>query len=343
MINMVKNLFLSCFIAFFVFGCTTPSSGGGCSKDTDCAAGFDCDLTRNTCACLTDDVCKDGEFCNSLGQCQRQPPCRGNDDCPSGFICNAEGQGDVCIPAGHCGADVHCRIGQRCDVRAGTCVTGCSRKEDCPLGHACVAGSCTPGACQICPIDPEPNASYCSYGDRCTSDGRCLQHPIKSSLCQACGPLQRCPTGSTCLIDNEGGNYCAPQCQIESDCPSGYQQCSGLSLVTTECSNDSGCSGGRKCLKGGEERGFCECLSTSECGIGISICTQGACMGTGFSCTTNADCGAECIQEPGPDGRVYGMCRTRAHACGKQDGFTCNTLRSSPAACTATQDDPGPL
>lgn len=342
--------------------CQSEDTSEGCQKDSECDAGFFCDQANGACRCRTDDSCGAGFYCNTFGACQPRPPCLGNQDCETGFICNgADPSGGKCIASNECGSSVHCEFNNFCNPQTKQCAPGCRNTGDCQLGHVCVAGACQPGQtatdCTLCPAAPDPDPTYCDYGETCSSGGSCTTHALKTDLCKTCGELTACGTGLVCLIDDEGGNYCAPGCKLDTDCPNGYLGCEGLQLVFAECGTGfPACPGGGKCITTSEgNRGFCECTSQDQCDIyngAMNMCFFGSCLGGGGSCSTGldcacqsnkclgtdlpcatgADCAVNCVQQPSGETTI-GICETSSKACGKALGVSCTELRGGTAQC----------
>jgi len=257
-------------LGLFLNGCATESIGE-CAENTDCPTGFTCDGAK--CKCAAEDACGPGQFCNDFGTCQARPPCIGNEDCDPGQICNsADPTGGRCIADTACGSSVHCDLGNYCHVDpaaeqpVGDCRPGCRNTGDCALGDICVAGGCQAGMCNQCPVNPDPDATYCPYGYKCGLSGACELVTNGGSLCNRCDNMfDPCPDGQRCLIDNESCscidnkcyptdtpcttaadcgsceavNYCAPTCNFDADCPSGYDTCGSVILVCGSCSTAS--------------------------------------------------------------------------------------------------------
>lgn len=348
-----------------VLSCQKGVTTNGCTQDSECGSGFVCQTATHTCHCASNDACAEGEYCNTQGYCQNRPPCIGNKDCPEGQICNSSHpSGGLCIPANTCGDNNHCPFNQYCHPNTHTCASGCLQSSDCQLGWVCAAGQCVAGACQTCPVAPDADPSYCSYGDQCSPNGHCTAHALKSNLCQTCGPTQQCPRGLICLIDNDGTNYCAPSCTYNSDCPSGYTAggCVGLQVVQEECTGGHTCSNGGRCIGSPEGRSFCECKSHSDCALPTGlcmlgrcmvgsggacrsdsdcICQQGRCIGSDFACTSAADCELRCVQHDDGQGNQVGSCETKQKACGKETGVTCQELTRQAAPCGVIDQDGG--
>ena len=365
---MTKNILKLAFVCLLTLaGCKAEEAAVDCVTDSECSAGFFCDTANNLCRCRTDDACGVGQYCNSFGVCQARPPCLGNKDCEAGEICNsADLTGGACIAAENCGTSIHCPFNQYCNAQSLSCTPGCQTSGDCQLGYVCIAGQCTSGGtsanCTTCPASPAPDATYCEYGETCSLSGACSAHSLKNSLCSSCDPgnifnPQYCPGGMICLLDDiGGGNYCAPTCDNDLDCPNGYNGCGGVQVVSqTGCSSDAECGAGKRCIGSAEgDLTFCTCAADADCTGGISMCSLGLCLTdfvtsctsdadclcsggqcvnlTGFSCNSGADCMVSCQQVEYGDGSTIGVCETNAKVCGKDEGFSCSDL-SGTAPC----------
>jgi peptidoglycan-associated lipoprotein len=105
------------------------------------------------------EVCVDGK----CKQCKSDATCTALDAC---MTCQA----NACVrTAGCCKSDLDCPDG-RCakgpGETTGTCVAGCSSKEDCPAGQRCQNGACVPDV--GCSDD-----SFCPAGQKC-QNGECV-------------------------------------------------------------------------------------------------------------------------------------------------------------------------
>lgn len=105
-----------------------PQSGGSCTQDTDCQAGYYCNTSSSTC----------------------EVGCRDNSECPGG-ICNAQNQceyptGQFCGP---CMSDADCPAGGRCvdnPFTGPTCYEQCSSLLMQPCSDpndSCIFGNCS--------------------------------------------------------------------------------------------------------------------------------------------------------------------------------------------------------
>ncbi|MBI3178662.1 MAG: hypothetical protein HYZ27_03320, partial [Deltaproteobacteria bacterium] len=311
--------------------------------------------------------CGAGEYCNPFGTCQPRPPCLGNQDCEPGYICNSSDlSGGKCIPDSECGSSSHCDFNSYCDTSAAPplCVPGCRSTGDCQLGYICSAGNCVQAStgtdCSLCPLSPDTDASYCDYGEICTSAGNCVAHLRYSSLCDACGSNTDCATGMQCLIDDEvaGGNYCAPDCQTNADCPSGYPGCGSLIVIFYECTTTA-CPNSAPCLQSSEQnRKFCGCNDQTHCNPCSRFCAM-----SGAPCTSDANCGfpdfctgicpsaiEECRSNADCPGfgnscesfctETSGNCNTSADCPGGADDFCFKYCTDSVLQCTSPSQCP---
>lgn len=363
----MKQFLLSGLLAAGLAACQGEKQTEGCAQDSDCNTGFFCERNSGACRCATNDSCAVGEYCNSFGACQARPPCLENSDCAAGEICNGDApSGGSCISAQTCGSSLHCDLGSYCDStlqsdgsRIGTCKPGCKSAGDCILGQVCEGRVCVAGGtatdCTKCALDPNPEPTYCDYGEVCNQDGACVNHPSRASLCNSCTPDTGCGSPNlVCLLDqdNANANYCGPKCETDLDCPSGYEGCGALQLVFEQCNGSQSCSNGGECLRPTESNvGICACVQQSDCEIdlctfGVCLndfgrscqtsadckCLNGVCAFGSVSCNTSSDCDVTC-EKVESNGREVGICQTKAKACGKGAGVTCSELKTGTADC----------
>ncbi|MBI3178026.1 MAG: hypothetical protein HYZ27_00095 [Deltaproteobacteria bacterium] len=313
-----------------------------CASHDDCQKGFTCDTLRGNCSCASDAACGAGRLCAATGNCRPIPPCHGNTDCPAGFICDSADPEGACIPDTTCGSSADCDFGAYCDAVTATCEPGCRDTSDCPLGFVCDTGACVDGRvgndCALCPTDldagiPGLVTRYCDYGELCGNDGVCTLHAEASQLCLDCTGSNTCPAGFVCVSDRDasGTSYCAPQCQSEIDCPSGFAECSGLIIIQNECPIGSWCTNGLACVEFIEtETSLCQCASAAECGA-QPTCTNDLCPG-GARCTSDADCAVACLpRSNGPE--TVQLCETAYKVCRKERGITCSEILNGVAPC----------
>ncbi len=195
--------------------------------------------------------------------------------------------------------------------------------------------------CTQCPTSPDPDSTYCDYGEVCTADGQCLSHELSNSLCQSCNSsniFANCPSNMICLLDDtqQGAEYCTPFCKTSMDCPNGYNRCNTVTVLANgQCTSDADCDGGRICI--GSQEGvvaYCSCLTNADCPQTGASCVAGNCLNLGNPCTSNDDCSVQCTMSDLGDRGEVGTCATKAGVCGKGEGVSCNELKSGEADCS---------
>jgi hypothetical protein len=310
--------------AVLVFACRDPDiQGTGCSQDSDCgspASAFRCETQTGVCYCRTNEACTPREFCNTAGFCQDKSGCEKNEDCigPDLFCDTSTGS---CLSKGRCTTDLHCALGQVCDISRTLCVEGCRFDGDC-AGDSCRCGelpcSCTGTtqqelqACQIGVCDRAfcSNESFCKYGDICgipadagVQRNQCFSDydPKRRPYCDVCtfgGGDPLCGSGlNYCLTDtaHPGNFFCGADCSAGQPCPRGYA-CHDVIVVglpgTARCLTGSGCA----------PHPDVPCLADGGCPRG-GVCVNGRCAGqcavdendpSGFcTCITDDDCPPE--------------------------------------------------
>ena len=285
----------------------------GCRVDADCATStvgaesFRCEPANGVCYCRDDAACPRAEFCNAVGFCQPRTGCTTNQDClGSGLYCDTSV--GSCVPEGRCTSDLHCRIGQVCDLSRELCVDGCRTAGDCNGtscrcgdGQACGCDALTPeglAACEIGTCDPSfcQDETFCRFGEKCDvpeaapagSDAQCFSDydPNRRPYCAACtwGPgVDECGRGGNfCLVDtrNRGNSYCGVDCTENPVCPRGYA-CQDVIVVSRKWT----------------------CTTPGVCGANANS----------PSCTTQEQCpgGSTCVNPTGAAdaGSCVGSCR----------------------------------
>lgn len=304
----MRLLSSAALLAFAVLFTGCPGDkvrGKGCSQDSDCgdpASAFRCETQTGVCFCRTDDACLPREFCNTAGFCQDKSGCEKNSDCidPTLFCDTSSG---TCLSYGRCTADLHCPLGQVCDLTRSTCVEGCRTNGDCP-GSSCRCGDTACGctgttAAELaqCPVgvcDPTfcADNTFCKFGEQCGpqpdagspgnvcySDYDDLRRPYCANCTWGAG-IETCGTGPNyCLIDtaHPGNYYCGVDCAEGQTCPRGYA-CQDVIVV----------------------------FSQWQCTRANPACP----VNTQLPCATDADCkrGGVCMTEPGA---ANGFCAAR--------------------------------
>ncbi len=130
----------------------------GCSTTADCSAGETCNTGSRQCVprCTVDtqaQVCAAGERC--VGELCAQ--CASNVECGIGLVCDAAGR---CTAGERCYTDRDCRVPLVCFLATGACLMKqppCVSDDNCPANERCDvrAGRCVSRTCQ--PDRYEPN------------------------------------------------------------------------------------------------------------------------------------------------------------------------------------------
>ncbi len=311
--------------------------GQGCATDKDCgdpAAAFRCETQTGTCYCRTNDACPPAQFCNTAGFCQDRAGCETNVDClDSSLFCDTST--GTCLSRGRCTTDLHCELGEICDLKRSVCVAGCRTAGDCP-GSSCRCGDapcactgstpeelarCTAGVC-----DPNfcSDTSFCRFGEvcgvlpdagtnlpTCHSDFDVDWRPY-CATCTNGGGLQTCGKGANfCIIDTRSQSlYCGADCSDGQTCPRGYG-CRDIRIVYTRwaCSTTNPCKGDPAL----------PCNTDADCRLGGScLKAPGAVAGT---------CAGQCRLK---EGSSYGFCSCQSDAdCAQQScsGGECSISR----------------
>ncbi len=289
--------------------------GKGCQKDSDCgelAAAYRCEPQTGACFCRTNDACLPREFCNTAGFCQDRSGCEKSSDCldPGLFCDTASGS---CLSKGRCTADLHCPLGQVCDLARSSCVDGCHTNGDCGGASCrcgdqpCACAGLSPAEVSACPLgtcDPGfcADDSYCAFGEQCgvRPDAGTLPQcysdfdPVHRPYCANCtfgGGVEICGSGPNyCIIDTQhpGNYFCGADCSSGQSCPRGYK-CSDIIVVYTRW----------KCT-----------AANPACPPDPSL-----------PCASDADCkrGGNCVKPAGQaTGTCAGKCRIRE---GASEGF----------------------
>ena len=303
-----------------------PVGNGKCNQDSDCgnpASAFRCETRTGVCYCRTNDACLAREFCNPQGFCQDRSGCETNDDC-SGDSLFCDTAAGACLSVGRCTSDLHCNLGQICDLSRSTCVDGCRTSGDCP-GSSCrcgeVACNCnatTPAELAQCSVgECDPNfcadETFCRFGElcgvqpdagqtraTCYSDFDEVRRPYCAN-CTSGGGIDVCGQGANyCIIDTRNrNNYCGADCSEGQACPRGYG-CRDIIVVFTrwQCSATQPClpdpalpcSTDTDCKRGGT----CEKAIGATSGFCAAQCRLREGSSIGFcSCQVDGDCAQE--------------------------------------------------
>ena len=269
----------------------------GCTKDTDCAGGWWCevvDVAPNVTTSTrsfgpTRALCLPRQYCAT---------CKVDHDCaPSASgteqhcATDANGQG-FCAP--ECSSNANCPLDASCVGAFAVCTqTSCMSDSDCPMLGG-VAERCFVGACKV----------PCTNDAACTAANGAPEHcgPAGSCDALACASDDDCPptagTFQHCLAGE-----CTPECSGPADCRSD-QKCGALSV----CKPRAGV-----CLGDG---GFCSpCRSDADCNDGYCL---NAMNSTERFCSQTAQGSCE------DDAAVNAVCPMRASGA-KYMGTGCTT------------------
>jgi len=162
--------------------------------------------------------------------------------------------------------------------------------------------------------------NYCAG---CTTDSECkglnegVDYCSDIHECQECITHDQCPTGKTCLTDDEGLNYCAePECETNDDCyhkDKDYPYCSA-DHTCVGCLHDANCDGtelGGKCISG-----YCGgCKSDTDC-ADMNFGNTPYCSAKGIceECTKDSQCdsdyegGSKCYTDDTDPYDIYNYC-----------------------------------
>ena len=248
----------------FVWNSYDNSCDFYCSSDYDCP-GQVCRTSSGDCVdCVYDSDCGSGQACTD-NKCETVDLCE-NVSCTGGQTCNASTGACEC-PSGQVLSDGRCEQANCanggpscstgvCDMDSGQCVE-CTSDSHCGGNKECINNTC-----QV--IDACKNVT-CTGGKSCV-DGTCV-----------------CPSGQ---LDNNGTCE-APNCTNGGiSCSGSTPQCSS-SGQCVECTSDSHCANGEKCISN-----FCQTVDACEgitC-VGGKICVNGNCLCPSGQLDNNGTC-----------------------------------------------------
>jgi hypothetical protein len=269
-----------------------------CNADSDCVAGYRCDLAIGFCVeCLDYLHCDDDngctfDFCSGDGRCVNKPlegdcddsnPCTLGDHCVDGN-CLFESILD-CDDSNPCTKDL-CQ-GDNC--YHGNLEGPCDDGDPCTLADYCKIGSCVGGAVKLKCDDKNP----CTVDSCVTSEG-CLFQPGVGPCDDEdpCTTADQC-TGTECAgvpLDCGDGNGCTTDSCQSGDCVNEAlpeSLCDDNNLCTADSCDPSTGDCVHSHLPGNCDDGS---LCTSE-----DVCQSGVCTGSPNDCDDDNDCtGDEC-------------------------------------------------
>ena len=202
-------------LGVLLVGCGRRSAPVPCFDDGDCGGGGEVEAcVEGNCQavdCLTSLDCAIGSWCDnersedgSARELVCVDGCQGDPDCLAGTDC----QEGVCLERPCRSTQLDCGMGEVCDETTGACE---------PAG----AAYCAPCDSTLTTVDDGGTA-----WDPC--DDHFLGHP-------ECGGI-----GSFCIGDGSGDTFCAPDCELDVDCPQGYACAVIQSDLTALCGDPPG-------------------------------------------------------------------------------------------------------
>lgn len=346
--NLLALAGLTAACALGLLGCPRGDKlkGNACIEDKDCgepASAYRCESETGVCYCRTNDACGPRQFCNTAGFCQDKTGCEKNEDCidPTLFCDTSTG---TCLSKGRCTSDLHCPLGQVCDLAKSLCVEGCRTSGDCSGASCrCDGGPCSCtgttqeqlASCEIGVCDPlfcEDN-TFCKFGEQCgvppdagSSLNQCYSDydPKRRPYCDNCsfgGGTDVCGTGANyCLIDtaHPGNYFCGADCSEGQSCPRGYA-CSDVIVVMTQwaCTRSNPSCPTNPSLP---------CTEDSQCKRGVCVKSQGS--ASGF-------CAGKCMIDEGDD---VGFCSCQVDGDCSQETCSGGECSISRKKCVTEQD-----
>ncbi len=289
-------------------GCTNVPNDAQCPMDKICRPN-DSSADENGCidrpACMSDEECDDGQYCNGVEKCVNNVCVNGQAvKCDDGISCTIDVCNEETDSCDFQPQDSFCDDGNVCNG-AETCQpenpahneNGCVAGEAlvCNDGIDCTSDSCDPvNGCVF-----EPNHGMCDDGvdctvDTCSIEARGCVHEPKDSACD---------DGIDCTIDF---------CNRTSGC--------------THTVDDSACNDGFACTDEhcDETRGCIYTTHNDRCDDGIA-CTENTCV-RGRGCVYNPDdsmCPPDEICDTSEGCRVPPECETDEDC---SDGNLCNGI-----------------
>jgi len=319
---------------------TPPQCAFSCSADSECDAGFHCDVIcvpnlpdGNFCDedsdctsahCMNGLCCGSGDCCNlasdcpaaytSASVCDNPASCQGTRDGPlcGNHICQkVSGVGDdsACtntIVANTCGPYPSVRCVGGANQQAPQCATSCTGNAECDADFFCINSTCQPKR------DP---------GSACTDSAQCTTGHCQNGFC--CGSGDCCASKNDCSPAVYGTPpVCldGPSCQgqrKEPSCGATFQCALGANVA-----DDSGCAGFEADTCGYFDSVFCSAAQNQPVPTCPSTCTSDN------QCDNGAHCeGGQCV----PDQGVGGLCEV-SNQCG--NGLACVDQRCCESSCT---------
>lgn len=270
-------------------------------------------------ACVFDQDCADGDFCNGIERCEGGEcldgapiPCEDGDPCTL----------DVCI------ADVGCSHAELLcppDCAGLTDGARCADGTVCTVGDSCNAGVCSPGPPPPCPDRDACTSASCDPVLGCVYTEEFVSGPCVPDCSGTVADFTRCPgDGDLCTID-----ACLPSADFSLDqCIDGlllFRQCSDGDVCNGAewCSSVLGCQAGPAldCDDGEICNGTETCDVAAGCQPGAPLPDGEACD-DGLSCTTSDACSSgSCVGQTVTDTDCSDGNPATADQC--REGFGC--------------------
>jgi Cys-rich repeat protein len=211
-------------------------------QDRDGCSICECVEEQEPVVCFSDSECAEGQACDTVNFCERDPACDGQSDCPAvcygrcvqaAETCASSADcrdGEVCVPFGNARPAPDGGGGQEADPAP---PMQCFADSDCGAGALCVNGACTTS-------DPPEQTGVCVPED-------CAAAPID---------LPMCPPGTVAEVDFSSDPCGVPVCVPVDGC---------RELDAETCRNTPGCEVFFEDCCGGTEPSACDCAPTERC------------------------------------------------------------------------------
>lgn len=305
-----------------------------CAEGQVCTEPLECDVQRDTCfatSAMEGAVCEIGESSNRCGaglSCvtalrgQRRGRCARNGTL--GAACASSDGG-----AAMCDAGLRCAGGVcKRPIDSGACNV---QTDACPDRASCVATSAGGGA-GTCVANGTVHLSACRESDtECDGSLFCIVDSNRERTCRTVGRA----SGERC--DNRG--VCSFEWPCVVDDPSRPTEgvCRLPGESGTECQNDMGCTGGRRCV-GRTANANGRCLTVVNAGEACDVERRTNACATGSSCVRSSTTGAAgtCVANGTAAGTA---CRSMSPACdamlscASDLGTRCVSVASMGEAC----------
>lgn len=207
----------------------------------------------------------------------------------------------------------------------------CETADDCPGGAPCVQIGGQKVCTQACP--PEcPEGSYCTLVE---GDPYCV--PDKDSQCGQClGSAQCKGLTDECLTAPDGDKFCARDCTVLEDCPSGYvcMVKTDYEALAADPPSGTGGAGGAGGGSGTGGLGLPDAGGKPPAGTPFKFCVPP----DGFSCACNDR--RDGVTKSCDIDNEFGHCPGSETCDGKGGAWVgCTAKTPAPETCNADDDD----